>query len=126
MRLIRNKAAVDSIISYDAYLKKLENQQAYYERFLNEASEFGMHIIDFTKFNIVLRMVNGKMVRWNNRGYHGAKLLNNDKLTLMEFSNKESVYGGVVSFYITRLQETEQHAVNLVRTLREQYKIEEE
>ncbi|HTD39843.1 MAG TPA: hypothetical protein VK671_04425 [Mucilaginibacter sp.] len=126
MRLIRNRAAVDSIISYDDELKKLENQQAYYERYLNEANEFGMRILDFNKFDMVVKLVNGKLVRWRKSDYHSAKLLNNDKLTLKEFSNKEFVYGGVVSFYITRLQETEKHAINLIHTLQQQYHMDGE
>jgi hypothetical protein len=126
MRLIRNKAAVDSIITYDGELKKLENQQGYYERYLNEANEFGMHILDFSKFGMVVKLVNGKLVRWKNKGYSDAKLINKDKAVLMEFGNKEMVYGGVVSFYITRLQETEKHAINLIHTLQQQYKLEDE
>jgi hypothetical protein len=126
MRLIRNRAAVDSIIAYDAELKKLENQQGYYERYLNEANEFGMRILDFSKFNMLVKRVNGKLVRREDRSYHNAKLIINDKATLMEFGNKESTYGGVVSFYTTRLEETERHAVNLIHTLQKQYKLEDE
>lgn len=126
MRLIRNRAAVDSIISYDNELKKLENQQGYYERYLNEANEFGMQVMNFRLFHMAYRIVNGKTQRFKGINYKGAQLLKKDKATLIEFSNKESVYGGVVSFYVERLQETEQHAVNLINTLKKQYKIEEE
>jgi hypothetical protein len=126
MRLIRNRAAVDSIISYDNELKKLENQQGYYERYLNEANEFGMKIINFRSFNMVFTMVNGKLQRWKNPNYHAAQLLKTDKATLIEFSNKEAVYSGVVSFYVERLRETQMHAVNLINTLKKEYRIEEE
>ena len=125
MRLIRNRAAVDSIISYDNELKKLENQQGYYERYLNEANEFGMQVMNFRVFNMAFRMVNGKAQRFKNLNYGGARLLKTDKQTLIEFSNKEGVYSGVVSFYVERLRETEAHAVNLIHTLQKQYKIDE-
>ncbi len=126
MRLIRDRASVDSIISYDNELKMLENQQTYYERYLNESNEFGMHVIDFGHLILHLKMIDGKIQPNPRSNYQGAKLLAKDNNTLMEFSNKVGSYSGVVSFYIVRLKETKKHAVNLIQTLQKQYKMEDE
>jgi hypothetical protein len=47
MRLIRKKAAVDSIIAYDDMAKKLADQQAYYERYQNESVNSSLELLNF-------------------------------------------------------------------------------
>jgi len=126
MRLIRDRASVDSIISYDNELKKLENQQTYYERYLNTANEYGMQVIDFGRLILKYKLTDGKFQRSSHSNFQGAKLLVTDKNTLKVFSNKEGSYSGVVLFYIVRLQETKKHAINLINTLKKQYKLEDE
>ena len=49
MRLIRKKAAVDSIILYDDLSKKLADQQAYYELYQNKSIDIGTQVMNFQK-----------------------------------------------------------------------------
>jgi hypothetical protein len=121
MRLIRKKAAADSIIAYDDSDKKLANQQGYYERYLNESAEFGMTIFNY------------KYYKLSSRGKHllpsdiaSAKILTNDQAALIKEGNLIATYAGVAAFYVQRLREAERHAVNLIHTLQSQYKLEDE
>ncbi|MFI5162955.1 MAG: hypothetical protein ACHQHN_16860 [Sphingobacteriales bacterium] len=122
MRLVRKRIAVDSIILYDDAAKKLENQQVYYERYLNEAGELGFKIIDMNYYKIT----RSKDRHFDKNTYQGAHLLRNDKQILAEWANLEMVYGGVVSNYVYHLKETEAHAVNLIHTLQTEYHLKDE
>jgi hypothetical protein len=118
MRLIRQKAAVDSIVMYDDMAKKLADQQAYYERYQNESVESSFALINFQYYNL-------GNVHAGVNVYSSAKLLNHDPLQLMEFGNRINVYKGVVSFYNYRLNEMDEHAVNLITSLKKEYQITE-
>ncbi len=122
MRLIRIKEAVDSIIMYDDAAKKLVDQQAYYEMYQNKSVDLAIQVFDFQYFNFR----NGKRPLINSKSYRDARLLNHDKLKLMEFGNLIHLYDGVVNFYIVRLQEMNDHAVNLINTLKKDYGMENE
>jgi hypothetical protein len=122
MRLIRIKSAVDSIILYDDAAKKLIDQQAYYELYQNKSVDIAVQIFDFQYFNFR----NRKTKFANSKTYGNAKLLSRDKMKLMELGNVVHLYDGVVNFYIIRLQEMNDHAVNLINTLRKDYQIENE
>jgi hypothetical protein len=120
MRLIRKKAAVDSIILYDDVAKKLQNQREYYDHYLNNlvgASEllFNYKYFSFNSYSKKKRV-----------SLSGAQLISHDKIQLIQLGNDVRLYEGIVAFYITRLEEARQHAVNLSNTLKKEYKIEEE
>ena len=57
MRLIRKKAAVDSIIAYDDMAKKLADQLVYYERYQNESVNSSFELLNFKYYQSGL---NGK------------------------------------------------------------------
>ena len=116
MRLIIQKAAVDSIVMYDDMSKKLADQQAYYERYQNESVESSFALINFQYYNLGNTHAGANV-------YSSAKLLNHDPLQLMEFGNRINVYKGVVSFYNYRLNEMNEHAVNLITSLKKEYQI---
>jgi len=121
MRLIHKKAAADSIIAYDDSDKKLANQQSYYERYLNESAEFGMTIFNYKYYRFSQHdksPLPSNMV--------SAKILTNNKATLVKEGNLIATYAGVADFYVQRLSEAERHAVNLIHTLQKQYKLENE
>lgn len=122
MRLIRIKSAVDSIILYDDAAKKLSDQQAYYELYQNKSVDIAIQIFDFQYFNFRHPGAGQKITKT----YDKAKLLSRDKMKLMEFGNEIHLYQGVVSFYITRSQEMNDHAVNLINTLKKDYGLENE
>ena len=52
------------------------------------------------------------------------KLLTHDKVKLVAFGNRISMYASVVTFYNEHLQESYEHAVTLINTLRKEYDIE--
>ncbi len=123
MRLIRNKAAVDSIILYDDMSKKLADQQAYYELYQNKSIDIASQILNFQYLRsqrTVISAIDSIVTA------SGKKLVNRDKLKVMEFGNKLSVYGGVVYFYTVRLQEMNEHAIHLIQTLQKEYHLENE
>ncbi len=120
MRLIENKIAVDSIIFYDNMLKKVVNQQDYYELHLKV-------LLDATEkmFNMTYFPLNPKTLKWESdpKAMSSAKLITRDKTTIIEFGNKAKILQGIVMFYIVRLNEARQHAVNLIETLKHEYHI---
>jgi hypothetical protein len=66
----------------------------------------------------------GRPIAGNMRLYDSARLLSTHKLELIEFGNRINVYEGVVAFYNKRLQEKEEHAITLIKTLKTQYHLE--
>ncbi len=123
MRLIRNKKAVDKIILYDDMTKKLADQQAYYELYQNKSIDIGAQIMNFK--NLGMRKSG---LQPNNLGLADTakKLINRDKLKLIEFGNTAQTYQGVVSFYVIRLKETNERAIQLIQTLEKEYHLENE
>ncbi|HEY2726946.1 MAG TPA: hypothetical protein VGI61_07220 [Parafilimonas sp.] len=122
MRLIRKKAAVDSIILYDDVAKKLADQQAYYELYQNKSMDLGVQIFNYLRFGFGAAGANLKNFTDKDST---VKLLTTDKVKLMQFANEISVYEGVVHFYNVRLQEMNAHAVNLINTLKKEYRLNE-
>ena len=118
MRLIRKKVAADSIIAYDDFGKKLLNQQAYYERYLNEIVDGATSVFNFKYFP--MDMVKYRTMT-NEKDLRSAKLLTSDKVKIIEFGNKASLHRGIVGFYLFRLEEGKQHALNLIETLKKEY-----
>jgi hypothetical protein len=123
MRLIRKKSAVDSIIQYDDIAKKLADQQAYYELYQNKSLDIGGKVFNFQRFGFGagtsgLRNFSDKDP--------SVKLRMNDKMLLSEFGNDILLYEGVVHFYNVRLQEMNEHAVNLINILKKEYHLENE
>ncbi|MBS1918115.1 MAG: hypothetical protein JST87_17730 [Bacteroidetes bacterium] len=117
MRLIKQKAAVDSIIAYDDMAKKLADQQAYYERYQNETINSSFVLLNFKYYQ---ENLSGR-TKILPSDYDGAYLLIKDKNKVIELGNRVVVYKGVVGFYNFRLQEMQNHAVNLITTLRKEY-----
>ncbi|MEI6124551.1 MAG: hypothetical protein WCQ95_13075 [Bacteroidota bacterium] len=119
MRLLRSTVADDSIVFYEDIVKKVVNQQAYYELHLNvliEATE-GL-------FNMKYFPLDAQTLKWETKPntYATAKLISHQKTRILEFGNKAKLFQGIVLFYIMRLEEAKWHAVNLIETLEKEYK----
>lgn len=121
MRLIRKKAAVDSIIAYDAMAKKLADQQAYYERYQNESINSSLELLNFKYYQ---SYHTGMRFKNQASDYTSAQLLNHDKTKVIQLGNRITIYKGVVDFYNARLMEMNIHAVNLITTLKKEYRVE--
>jgi hypothetical protein len=117
MRLIRKKKAVESIIVYDNYLKPLNDQEVNYEKYLNEIVSFSFDLLNF-------KLMSGSAPKY--KDYSNARLLDTDKKKIIHFGNEIYVFGGVVKFYIFRLQEAKQLASDLINTLKTEYEITKE
>lgn len=115
MRLIRKKKAAESIIAYDNSGKRLINQQTYYETYLNDLTNSSAQLMNF----LVLWGHSRKEVH----PYDTAKLINPDRLKLMEMGNIAVIYKGVLLQYINRLKEMEKESVVLINTLKKEYHI---
>jgi hypothetical protein len=120
MRLIKNKSAADSIIAYDDAAKKLADQLVYYERYQNESVNFAMTLLNFHYYQQNLAGIYSKNTAHD---YDSATLLAHDKPKLIEFGNRITIYKGVTAFYITRLNEMNARAVNLINTLGKEYNL---
>jgi hypothetical protein len=123
MRLIRRKAAVDSIIAYDDMSKKLADQQAYYERYQNESINSSVELMNFKYYQSYHTGMRFKNLASD---YASAQLLNRDKAKVIQLGNRITIYKGVVDFYNTRLIEMNIHAVNLITTLKKEYRLEDQ
>jgi hypothetical protein len=119
MRLIRKKIAADSILQYDDFAKKIINQQAWYENMLKELVDQGMPLFNL-KYYPAVDLATLKPIIST---FDSAKLVSNLKTTIIELGNRASFYKNVVVFYMRLLQEGEIHAVNLIKTLEEEYRI---
>jgi hypothetical protein len=122
MRLIRKKAAVDSIVSYEDFSKRLIFQQDAYSSYLAGMAELSIKLFNY-KYFITYRKPGAP---YKPAVYASAKLINRDKAVIIEMANRTKLYAGVVDYYIIRLNETNAHAVNLIKTLRKAYNLEDE
>ncbi|MFZ4401505.1 MAG: hypothetical protein ACOYO1_15835 [Bacteroidales bacterium] len=118
MRLIKNIAAANNIIFYDDILKKLINQQDYYELHLKVLLDATEHL-----FNLKYYPLNPKTYKWDYdfKALLTAKLIDHDKVKIIEFGNKAKIFQGIVIFYLIRLEEAQQHAIRLIETLKKEY-----
>lgn len=123
MRLLRNKIAVDSIVLYDDISKKLTEQQTYYEMYQNKSIDIGAQIMNFQSIALIK---NTPITNYALTIDTTKKLVNRDNLKIIEFGNIIRTYQGVLQFYITRLAEMNQHAIQLIKTLRREYDVKEE
>jgi hypothetical protein len=121
MRLIRRASAVDSIILYDDMSKKLADQQAYYELYQNKVAQIGAQLINFKNLKFQDNDPLFKNVADSSR-----MLINRDKLKLIEFGNMVDSYHIIVVFYYVLLQEMNEHATHLIKTLQKEYHLPHE
>lgn len=122
MRLLRNKVAADSILGYDDFAKKLIDQQGWCEEMLRKLVDQCITVFNF-KYSPNINPVTLRIT--TPASYDSAKLNNTDKVLLIELGNRAIMYKNVVLFYLRLLNEGEQHAVNLMQTLRETYHIKD-
>jgi hypothetical protein len=119
MSLIRKKPAIDRIIQYDDFSKKLIDQQTWYEDALTSLLEPSTRIFN-QKYYPSLK----SELPWLPYSHDSLKLITTEKLKLIEFGNHVLLYRSIVMFYIIRLEEGEQNAVELINTLRKEYNVE--
>jgi hypothetical protein len=124
MRLIRKKAAVDSIIAYEDETKKLVSQQGAYQYYLNNWEAQAEQIFNLKYLHIQNSKQKISASKPGDTIYNGL-LFTRDKMILAKAGNSVSTYGAVVDFYVYRLKETEVHSVNLIHTLQKEYHLKE-
>jgi hypothetical protein len=121
MRLIQKKDAADSIIFYDDITKRVVNQQDYYELHLKV-------LLDATEqlFNLECFPLNPQTFKWETdpKTLASARLIDHDKTKIIAYGNKAKLFQGIVMFYLVRLKETRDHAVNLIKTLNKDYHLQ--
>ncbi len=76
--------------------------------------------------NTLLLIENRECTTPKPAAYTSAKLISPDKAMILELANRTRLYAGVVDFYIFRLEEANLHAVNLIKTLKKAYNLEDE
>jgi len=117
MRLIKSKKSINEIIRYDTKLKKIANQQLYYENYQNKAIEKGTTIFDIHKLLLTIRNPNNKITP------DYFELINKDKADLKVFGNNVVMYKGIIEYYVKLLEEIDQQGDVLIKTLRSEYKL---
>jgi len=122
MRLLRKKTAVDSILNYEEEGKRLSDQQTYVERYFNDAAKVGLEIFNINYYASTLQNQPVHVVKPT---YADVKLLKTDRGSLLLFANYQRINQGVTVNYIYHLKSLEIRAQNLIKTLKEQYDIQD-
>ena len=117
MRLIKSKTAINDIIRYDTKLKKITNQQLYYENYQNKAIDRGTEIFNIHNLLFALRNPDERM----SPKYY--ELLVKDDLKLKEFGNSIAMYKGIIEYYVRLLSEMNEQGDVLMETLKSEYKL---
>ena len=117
MRLIKSKEAINEIIRYDTKLKKIANQQLYYQNYQNKAINLGTKI--FNLQNLVIALKNPI----NNLTPEDFELIAEDKLKLKELGNSVAMYKGIIEYYVILLKEMDKQGEVLIQTLEREYKL---
>jgi len=118
MRLIKSKKAINAIIRYDTQLKKIANQQKYYEAYQNKAIDLGTKIFNLQKLVFALRNPNNK------RTSKDFELITDDEVMLKELGNSVAMYKGIMEYYVILLQEMEEQGEVLTETLKKAYDLQ--
>lgn len=120
MRLIQNKTASESIIQYDDFAKKLDDQKFAYEQGLTNLISESMNLINYNYYNLDDAKNKNTQILASNEV---PKLMNPDKDKLIEFGNNTNFYRAVVFYYTIILNDGKQQAIDLVKTLKKEYKM---
>ncbi|MCX6189385.1 MAG: hypothetical protein NTW54_07270 [Bacteroidetes bacterium] len=121
MRLILKNAVSDSIIQYDDFAKKLNDQKLAYEQFLSNLINQSFTLVNYEYYDLDSVKTNPTNAF---DSHELPKLINPDKRKLIEFGNKATFYRAVVIYYMVKLVEGKQHATDLIKTLRKEYELE--
>lgn len=121
MRLIESRTAADSIILYDDFSTKLAEQQLAYEMYLEKFLDQSTNVINYGFFepNFYDKRAEQLFVPGST-----PTLINPDKTKMTTLGNNARLYQEIVVFYMVRLAEGKQHAVNLIQTLKAEYDLE--
>lgn len=117
MRLIKSKNSINAIIRYDSKLKKIANQQLYYENYQNKAIDKATKIFNIQRLLYVIRNPNIDIKS------NYFELLDDDKLALEIFGNSVAMYKGIIEYYVVLLHEMDKHGEILIQTLEREYKL---
>ena len=118
MRLIKSKEAINEIIRYDSKLKKIANQQIYYENYQNKEIDIGTKVFNLQKLITAIR--NPK----NNLTSEDFELITEDKSALKELGNSVAMYEGIIEYYVVLLKQLDEQGEVLIQTLESEYKLE--
>lgn len=120
MRLIQNKTASESIIHYDDFAKKLDDQKFAYEQYLTNLISKSMSLINYGSYTLDnIKNKNAPIFASDET----PKLINPDKNKLIELGNNACFYRAVVYYYTIMLNDGKQQAIDLVETLKKEYKL---
>lgn len=118
MRLIKSKKAINEIIRYDSKVKKIANQQLYYENYQNKAIDTGTKVLNLQKLvTTFLTKENGLYQ------IEEFELLNEDSLKLKELGNNIVMYKGIIDYYLALLREINEQGMFLTQTLKSEYEL---
>lgn len=117
MRLIKSKKAINEIIRYDTQIKKIANQQLYYEKYQNKAIDIGTRIFNLQKLIFLFEDTS------DSESPDDFKLINTDRLQLKELGNSVVMYKGIIEYYSVLLKEMAEQGKVLTQTLNKEYKL---
>ena len=120
LRLIRNRAASDSIIVYDENCEIIEKQADAFADYQRKAREFSSkifdskYILDYDRNNIKdLLKTNSKLA-----------LLNNDQNLMKEYANWIHFATSVLNNYISMLKAHQHRATRIIQYLKKEYALD--
>jgi len=127
MRFIKNNEAINAVLTYDSKLKKLANQQKYYENYHKNSINLGLKIFNHKNIRVMqsLLMKTGKIdLTQIDLNEFDFKLLENNNSKISEFGNTVDMYAGIVNYYIMLLLEVDKQADSLITKLNTEYRLE--
>ena len=117
MRLIKSKKSINEILRYDTKLKKISNQQLYYENYQNKAIASGVKIFNIHELLTSIRSNDSNIIP------DRFTLLETDPLFIKTFGNDVAMYKGIIEYYIMLLTELNEQGEVLIGTLKKEYRI---
>lgn len=117
MRLIQNKKSAECIIAYDNSGKNVVNQQTYYEHYLTALTAASNRLMDFS---VLLNFKQPSAIYQDKN----ARIVNPAPEKLLEMGNMSMMFQGVMMQYIVRLKEMEKKAIELINTLKKEYRLD--
>ena len=116
LRLIRNKAAADSITLYDNSVSDVLTQEMAYAEFMKDQIKVAQMI-----FNLKYFQHHTTKVKPAPAGDVTMSLLSKNSADLIQYGNKIFVLRGIVLHYIAQLKRMQIKAANLIAMLKSEY-----
>ncbi len=121
LRLIRNKAAADSITLYDNSISEVLTQEGAYSEFMKDQIRAAQQLFNFKYFQ-----QRSSKLKQTPGSIGTLSVLTKNPADLIQYGNKIFMLRGIILNYIAQLKQMEIKAGNLIKMLKTEYHLENE